>query len=278
VSKKLAKVGTKKVAAAQRQSPSASVDRDDDRFAEVVSLIETAHREASRAVNVQLIELYWKIGEVISRRIERDGWGKALLKSWRPILRERSAVRVGSRRRTSGECASSSRPTETLQNSQLVRELPWSTNLHMHPKCWRSRSDRESARRCGPRGQPWRSERRRSREGSGKLFKADRGDQRAEIFEPIAQRRQHHLEPGGPRVEILAVGAAGGDVLMGSRDDSDVDLDRLVRADRADFTLGALARAMTGSASEAIVASLGATETPGASIEKPMVGRAQDPN
>lgn len=46
------------------------------RFDEVVQLIEAARRQASRAVNVQLIELYWKIGAVISRRIENDGWGK----------------------------------------------------------------------------------------------------------------------------------------------------------------------------------------------------------
>jgi hypothetical protein len=42
-------------------------------FNEIVALIETSRREAGRAVNVQLIELYWKIGSVISTRIERDG-------------------------------------------------------------------------------------------------------------------------------------------------------------------------------------------------------------
>lgn len=45
-------------------------------FNEIVALIETSRREAGRAVNVQLIELYWKIGAVISTRIDRDGWGK----------------------------------------------------------------------------------------------------------------------------------------------------------------------------------------------------------
>ncbi len=55
-----------------------------------------------------------------------------------------------------------------------------------------------------------------------------------------SRRRQHHLEAGEPRVEILAelaVGAARSDVLMGSRDHPDVDLDGLARTDRADFTL-----------------------------------------
>lgn len=45
-------------------------------FNEIVALIERSRCEPGRAVNVQLIELYWKIGAVISTRIERDGWGK----------------------------------------------------------------------------------------------------------------------------------------------------------------------------------------------------------
>jgi hypothetical protein len=45
-------------------------------FEEIVALIERSRCEAGRAVNVQLIERYWKIRAVISTRIERDGWGK----------------------------------------------------------------------------------------------------------------------------------------------------------------------------------------------------------
>lgn len=45
-------------------------------FDEVVVLIGTSRHEAGWAVNVQLIARYWKIGAVISTRIERDSWGK----------------------------------------------------------------------------------------------------------------------------------------------------------------------------------------------------------
>src|SRR5262249_13523023 len=67
----------------------------------------------------------------------------------------------------------------------------------------------------------------------------DRSDQRAEIFEAITQRWQHHLEAREARIEILAEPAGGearGEVLVGSGNDPDVDLDGVARADRPDFT------------------------------------------
>src|SRR5437867_336874 len=45
-------------------------------FAEVVRLIENARQRAFQSVNTALIDLYWQVGEYISRRIAEDGWGK----------------------------------------------------------------------------------------------------------------------------------------------------------------------------------------------------------
>lgn len=39
-------------------------------FAEIVSLIKTARRQAFQAINTTLIELYWQVGAYISRKIE----------------------------------------------------------------------------------------------------------------------------------------------------------------------------------------------------------------
>jgi hypothetical protein len=49
--------------------------------------VEAARQHATRAVNVELIELYWQIGAVISRRIERDGWGKGTVQALAEHLR-----------------------------------------------------------------------------------------------------------------------------------------------------------------------------------------------
>lgn len=49
-------------------------------FAEVVNLIKTSRYKALQAVNSELINLYWQIGEYIAKRIEIEGWGKSVVK------------------------------------------------------------------------------------------------------------------------------------------------------------------------------------------------------
>lgn len=48
-------------------------------FEEVVRLIEQSHLRAYQAVNAELIDLYWRVGERISRRIKSEGWGKGTI-------------------------------------------------------------------------------------------------------------------------------------------------------------------------------------------------------
>ena len=110
----------------QRGSPRSTAAQ----FDEIVGLIEAARRAAGRAVNVELIELYWKIGAAISRRIERDGWGKGTVEELAAHLaRTQRGARGFSpqnlwRMRQFFEAY---RDTPVL--STLVRELPWSANL-----------------------------------------------------------------------------------------------------------------------------------------------------
>ena len=48
-------------------------------FADIVRLIEASRGQAIRAVNSALIELYWRVGEVLSRRIAAGEWGDAVV-------------------------------------------------------------------------------------------------------------------------------------------------------------------------------------------------------
>ena len=43
-------------------------------FAEIVELIRAARQQAARAIDSGLIELYWRIGDYLHRKIESDGW------------------------------------------------------------------------------------------------------------------------------------------------------------------------------------------------------------
>jgi hypothetical protein len=45
------------------------------KFADVLTLIETAGRRVYEAVNTELVGLYWQLGEHISRKTESAEWG-----------------------------------------------------------------------------------------------------------------------------------------------------------------------------------------------------------
>jgi hypothetical protein len=46
-------------------------------FSEIVRMIGTTRQRVMQAVNITLIDLYWKIGEMISRRVASAEWVKA---------------------------------------------------------------------------------------------------------------------------------------------------------------------------------------------------------
>jgi hypothetical protein len=51
----------------------------DDRFTEIIKLIEQSRSKAIRAVNTELINLYWLIGENISNKMNSAEWGDSVV-------------------------------------------------------------------------------------------------------------------------------------------------------------------------------------------------------
>jgi len=107
-------------------------------FAEVVRLIQEAKHRTYRIINAELIDLYWRIGEYICRRIESEGWGKgtivalaAFIQRAEPGLRGFSPQNLWRMR----QFYEAYRADPKL--STLVRELPWSSNLHILNKAKR---------------------------------------------------------------------------------------------------------------------------------------------
>ena len=49
-----------------------------EEFALALDIIEKAKRRAIRAANAEMIQMYWEIGEYVSRQVKNGGWGKAL--------------------------------------------------------------------------------------------------------------------------------------------------------------------------------------------------------
>lgn len=59
-------------------------------FGFILSLINQSRLKAYQAVNRELIELYWKLGEYISKKTIEDGWGKSTVQNLeKKILREK---------------------------------------------------------------------------------------------------------------------------------------------------------------------------------------------
>lgn len=99
-------------------------------FDEIVELIRAARHHAVRAVNTELIELYWRIGDYLHRKIQSDGWAKgtvvqlaAYIAQREPGLRGFSPQNLWRMR----QFFVTYRDDPKL--SSLVRVLPWTHNL-----------------------------------------------------------------------------------------------------------------------------------------------------
>lgn len=108
---------------------------EEEIFAEVVEMIRSARQQALAAVNTALIDLYWKLGETISHRITSDGWGKGTVNSLSSYIMEHNP---GIRGFSAQNLWRMRQFFETYKDypelSTMLRELPWSSNLHILSK------------------------------------------------------------------------------------------------------------------------------------------------
>ncbi len=112
---------------AKRSTPTAAPEAG---FDEVLRLIDAARTRAVATVNTALIDLYWSIGQYISRKVEADGWGKGTVAALPEYIRQRQP---NSRGFSSQNLWRMRQFFETYRDlpilSTLLRELPWSHNL-----------------------------------------------------------------------------------------------------------------------------------------------------
>ncbi|MEM9846603.1 MAG: PDDEXK nuclease domain-containing protein [Bacteroidota bacterium] len=112
------------------------LDHFQDFLSEVKAAIQTARLKAMRAVNTQLIELYWNLGRMIVERQEQHSWGKSVveklskeLKKAFPSERGYSSRNLWNMREFYVECSK-------FKNLQpLVAEISWTKNIIIFQKC-----------------------------------------------------------------------------------------------------------------------------------------------
>jgi predicted nuclease of restriction endonuclease-like (RecB) superfamily len=105
-------------------------------FTEVVNLIKQSRFKALQAVNSELINLYWQIGEYISKRVESEDWGKSVVVQLAEYLQENEPDLKGFSDKNLWRMKQF---YETYKDapklSPLVREISWTNNLMILNRC-----------------------------------------------------------------------------------------------------------------------------------------------
>lgn len=101
-----------------------------DGFTEITQLITAARQRAMQTVNTTLIELYWQVGETISRKIAAAEWGDGVVAQ---LAEHLASTQPGLRGFTRSNLFRMRKFYETYQDNTivapLVRQLPWSHNI-----------------------------------------------------------------------------------------------------------------------------------------------------
>lgn len=102
----------------------------DSAFAQITELIATSRQRALQAVNTTLIDLYWQVGAIISRKIAAAEWGDGVVTQLAAHIAQTQPGLRGFTRRNlfrMRQFYEAYQGDETV--SPLVRQLPWTHNL-----------------------------------------------------------------------------------------------------------------------------------------------------
>jgi len=105
-------------------------------FEEVVELIQSARARALQSVNRELIELYWQVGEYISRKVAEEGWGKGVVQQLAQYLKQQEPNLRGFSDKNLWRMK---QLFETYEGSEklsaLLRALSWTNNMIILSRC-----------------------------------------------------------------------------------------------------------------------------------------------
>jgi len=103
---------------------------DKNAFQEVLAMIKEARTKVSKVINNELITLYWNIGEYISIKSKKDGWGSGTVKNLSDFLRETEPNSKGFSSQNLWRMKQFYETYHKNKNlSLLVREIGWTNNM-----------------------------------------------------------------------------------------------------------------------------------------------------
>jgi len=115
----------------------------DNRFTDIIQLIKQSRTNAIKAVNAELINLYWKIGEHISKKIERSDWGDSVVTELAIHIQQNVPGIKGFSDKNLWRMKQFFEAYKDFPKlSTLLREISWSHNLAIFSRC-KSGEERE---------------------------------------------------------------------------------------------------------------------------------------
>lgn len=118
-------------------------------FENIIEIIERSKARAIRAVNAEMIEMYWQIGKYISEKADNDGWGKSVVQDFANFLKREYPTASGFSAQNiwrMKQFYETYKDNEKL--SPLVREITWSNNLLIMAGCKTDESKEFYLRLC----------------------------------------------------------------------------------------------------------------------------------
>ncbi len=99
-------------------------------FDEIVSLIENSKQKLFSQVNFTLIELYWNIGEYISKKTIQENWGKSIVQELSIFIKQKVPYIQGFSDKNLWRMKQFFETyKDSTKLSPLVREITWTNNL-----------------------------------------------------------------------------------------------------------------------------------------------------
>ena len=108
----------------------------DNRFVEVIQLIKQSRFNAIRAVNSELILLYWNIGSHVSKKIENSEWGASVVDELANFIQKNEPELKGFSNKNIWRMRQFYDTYKGFPKlSPLVREISWTNNMLIFSRC-----------------------------------------------------------------------------------------------------------------------------------------------
>jgi len=108
----------------------------DKRFTDIIQLIKQSRTNALRVVNAELINLYWSIGEHISKKIEQSEWGSSVVTELAKYIQQNEPEIKGFSDKNMWRMKQFYEAYKDFPKlSTLLRGISWSHNLAIFSRC-----------------------------------------------------------------------------------------------------------------------------------------------